>query len=204
LRTFVPVGEGRRELKLDREYVPLISGWAVRADQPYAVQYPQLLLSEAERDRLALSEDQLRRLQLLLAARDGRVRCVGVVSVDDGPEITRTLLKGLPIEAAVRQAVLESGFVVRLIELESGEIAAELPYRDAYTRERASTFKSGRGRPSKPARIIQVAEEAAVTGQLFVIYAKLEYPDEFLTVSAAALYKRLERARKKQEREQDE
>jgi hypothetical protein len=181
LRTFVPHGVHRIELKVSRDYVPFIRGWVVRAEQPYHFVHPE-------------HPD----LELLLDARDGRIRCVGVVSREGGPEITGQLLRDVSIERGVRQSFEMSGFVARLVEHE-GELVAELPYRRHLARERASKFKTSRGRRmGDDDRILELEAEAKTFRQPVESYLAHALPEEFGGIPYDTIRQRVARARKRQ------
>ena len=128
LRVFLRQGGRHVEIPdLAGEFVLLRPGWALPAkvlDEPY-----EFRGGEQARDGIPiwpLVVPGLGGIQLDFAIRDGRFECVGIRSPESAPPITSTLLRTLA--SHVRERIQLCFNPHRLIELDDGTIAAELPY----------------------------------------------------------------------------
>jgi len=125
LRVFLRHGGEREELRT-REFVLFRPGWALPTT---ALEKPYEFHDEVERGGIRIwppGVPGLGGIQLKFGIRDGRFECIGIRSTEDAPPITSSLLRKL--ERHIRERTRLCFNIYRLIELDDGTIAAELPY----------------------------------------------------------------------------
>lgn len=150
-----PVVTGDPPVIVEYDYADLGNGWAIRADLPHAV---------------PVSEPHLQGIRALLDMRDGRLRCVGVISGEGGPPLTSQVLRRLgPVTAKLTQTYWPQ-VVARLVEHE-GEVVAEMPMPrpteeqpvvrpNTVSRDVADEYERRHGRPGRPRDDERLAEVA--------------------------------------------
>jgi hypothetical protein len=195
LRVFLRQGERRVEIPdLAAEHVLLRPGWAIPASV-----FEEGFTFNDDPHRWPGGVPGLGGIRLDFAIRDGSFRCVGIHSNEDGPAITPGLLRKLEPHVRKWTRAYFLGVIHRLIKLEDGTIAGEIPFatrsdfpadveldfeRDVLDADVLPLYKETGPRPGKRPlseehlrRVAELFTEAEELGLPRSSHIASEYPD---------------------------